>query len=366
MRKLVASYLISRHAAESLFMNSEGAREVFLDYDLPPHLIAQEPLAERDAARLLVLERSTGSIRHSRFLELAGFLKTGDLVVLNDTRVVPARLLGKRSRTGGKWEGLFLRVLTDMSWEMLCQTRGRLLPGEEIDVADAGPILQVVSYAGPGRWIMKPLVPGSVFEILERFGHVPLPPYIRAGCDAPADRARYQTLHANKPGAVAAPTAGLHFTPRVFEALRARGVDWSFVTLHVGLGTFQPLKGNDFRTHVLHAEAGTLPLETGRAMAACKERGGRVIAVGTTTARVLETAAREKSLSWEGQTSLYICPPYEFQAVDGLITNFHLPRTSLLLLVQALAGSTHLRKAYMTAIEEGYRFYSYGDAMLVI
>jgi S-adenosylmethionine:tRNA ribosyltransferase-isomerase len=337
------------------------------DYDLPPELIAQEPCEPRDHARLLVANRVDQSIQHHRFFDLPRLLRPGDLLVLNDTRVLPARLLGARARTGGKWEGLFLRELPDASWEMLCQTRGTLQEDEVVNV-EPGPL--TLRLQGPlpgGRWQVKPLLPGSTVELLDRFGHVPLPPYIRKGTATEADRARYQTIYAKAAGAVAAPTAGLHFTERVFAGLRERGIAWTQVTLHVGLATFQPIQVDDYTQHPMHAEWGQITQTAVDAINDCKARKGRVIAVGTTSVRVLESVARQGDLqSWSGETDLFIHPPYEFKIVDGLVTNFHLPRTTLLLLVAALAGVDLLRITYQSAIAERYRFYSYGDAMLIV
>jgi S-adenosylmethionine:tRNA ribosyltransferase-isomerase len=337
------------------------------DYSLPAHLIAQEPAEPRDHARLLVARRSGATLTHHRFFDLPNLLLPGDLLVLNDTRVLPARLLGKRASTGGKWEGLFLRQVPDGSWEMLCQTRGRLRPGECIHVDGGALQLELVAQLPGGRWQVRPLTAVSAVDLLERFGRMPLPPYIRKGVAHAADRTRYQTVYSAEPGAVAAPTAGLHFTPEVFEGLRGRGIEWSFVTLHVGLGTFRPIEADDYTQHVMHSEWGRLPESAVLAIRACRERRGRVVAVGTTAVRVLETAGRFGPLQpWTGETDLFIYPPYDFLAVDALITNFHLPHTSLLLLVAAFAGSELLRRAYETAITDGYRFYSYGDAMLIL
>jgi S-adenosylmethionine:tRNA ribosyltransferase-isomerase len=343
----------------------------FLDYHLPPQLIAQEPCTPRDQSRLLIARRQTGTIAHHHFRDIADLLDPGDTLVLNDTRVVPARLLGKRARTGGRWEGLFLRTSPDGLWEMLSQTRGRLLEGEEIEI-DPGPLrLRLVCKTPERHWLAQPELPGEAeldtFAVLQKFGHIPLPPYVRKGRADAADIERYQTVFAHKPGAVAAPTAGLHFTPELLEQLERRGIRRTFVTLHVGLGTFQPIQVDDYRQHPMHAEWGELPAETADALNTCKASGKRVVAVGTTAVRVLESVAASGPLRpWSGETSLFIYPPYSFRAVDGLVTNFHLPRTSLLLLVGAFAGIELLREAYKTAIEQQYRFYSYGDAMLVL
>lgn len=341
----------------------------FLDYDLPPHLIAQEPCAERDRSRLLVVDRATQALSYRHFQNLPELLAPGDLLVLNDTRVVPARLLGRRSKTGGAWEGLFLRTTPEGAWEMLSQTRGRLLEGEMIDVEPGSLRLRLIQKTPERHWLVMPEAAGEstdALALLQKHGHIPLPPYVRKGRAGTADVERYQTVYARTPGAVAAPTAGLHFTPALFEALEHRGIAQAFVTLHVGLGTFQPIQVADFREHPMHAEWGELPASTADALNACRARGSRIVAVGTTSVRVLETVAGSGPLRpWSGETRLFIHPPYSFRAVDALITNFHLPRTSLLLLVGALVGSDLLRRAYETAVEQQYRFYSYGDAMLV-
>jgi S-adenosylmethionine:tRNA ribosyltransferase-isomerase len=337
------------------------------DYELPPHLIAQEPCAERDQARLLVVRRADQTLEHRVFHDLPELLNPGDLLVLNDTRVLPARLLGRRARTGGKWEGLFLSEQTGGCWELLCQTRGRLSEGETIQV-EPGPLELVLAGRTPaGHWLARPNPAGSPVDLLERHGQVPLPPYVRKGRAADADRERYQTVYARRAGAVAAPTAGLHFTPRLFERLGQRGVARTFVTLHVGLGTFQPIQVENVAEHKMHREWGEIPVAAAAAVAECRTRGGRVVAVGTTSVRILETVAATGPVrAWSGETDLFIYPPYRFQAVDALVTNFHLPRTSLLLLVSALGGIDLLRRAYKTAIERQYRFFSYGDAMLIL
>jgi S-adenosylmethionine:tRNA ribosyltransferase-isomerase len=337
-----------------------------LDYQLPPHLIAQEPLQERDQSRLMVLKRDGKSITHHVFADLPDLLDSKDLLVLNDTKVLPARLRGQRLRTGGKWEGLFLRQHPDGAWEMLSKTRGRLFKDEVLEIG-GGLRLRTVQQLGLGRWKMTPQSNESLVDLLGRFGEVPLPCYIRRGHAQDADRERYQTVYAREPGAVAAPTAGMHFTPRLFERLRQRGIGWAFVTLHIGTGTFQPIKEEAYSTHRMQAEWGELTAENAEAINACKERGGRVVAVGTTAVRVLETIGQSGSiLPWSGETELFIYPPFTFRVVDALITNFHLPHSTLLLLVAAFAGVDSLRTAYDRAIAENYRFYSYGDAMLVL
>ncbi len=338
----------------------------FLDFELPPELIAQEPCSSREQSRLLVVCRAHQSVAHRRFTDLPELLRQADLLVLNDTRVLPARVLGRRAQTGGKWEGLFLRETAEGFWEMLCQTRGRLRDGETI-LVDPGPLeLVLLRRTEGGRWLAQPSEPVNAPTLLQRHGHVPLPPYIRGGKAAPDDRRRYQTVFARHDGAVAAPTAGLHFTESLFARLRERGVATAFVTLHVGYGTFQPLPEGDYEHHRLHREWCDLPAATVEAIERCRHARGRVVAVGTTTVRVLETVAAHGPLApWTGETELFIRPTYPFRAVDALVTNFHLPRSSLLLLVQAFAGIELTRRAYQAAVDNRYRFFSYGDAMLI-
>ena len=336
-----------------------------LDYVLPAHLIAQTPPAARDGARLMVVDRATGGLQHQLFRDLPDLLVPGDLLVLNDSRVLPARVIGTREKTGGRWDGLFLRETTDGLWEMLAQTRGRPEVGEGIVVVP-GPLRLTLRGRAGGHWLAEPTPAAPAAKWLAKCGRVPLPPYIRKGVASDDDRERYQTVYARAAGSVAAPTAGLHFTPAVFDRLRARGVEWAFVTLHVGLGTFEPMKADDPSHHVMHAEWGEVPAVTVSAVRACRARGGRVVAVGTTTTRVLESAASGGDLQpWAGETDIFIRPPYLFGVVDALVTNFHLPRTTLLLLVAALAGSETVARAYAEAVRQEYRFYSYGDAMLI-
>jgi S-adenosylmethionine:tRNA ribosyltransferase-isomerase len=340
------------------------------DYDLPPHLIAQQPAPERDQSRLLVLRRGGPVVAHRAFADLPELLAPGDLLVLNDTRVIPARLLGRRGGTGGKWEGLFLRETADGLWELLSQTRGRLSAAETVlvEAPPAPPLpLELVSKTPERHWLVRPHGGGATAELLARYGQVPLPPYIRKGRAGEGDRERYQTVYARQSGAVAAPTAGLHFTPQLFERLHQRGVARAFVTLHVGVGTFQPIQVEDVTRHQVHREWGELPAATVAAVEACKARGGRVVAVGTTSVRVLETVAASGPLRpWCGESDLTIRPGFAFRAVDALVTNFHLPRSSLLMLVAAFTGLESMRAAYREAIARGYRFYSYGDAMLIV
>ncbi|GBD36053.1 S-adenosylmethionine:tRNA ribosyltransferase-isomerase [bacterium HR36] len=346
----------------------------WFDYDLPRELIAQEPLPERDEARLFVLYRQTGTWEHRHVYDLPELLCPGDLLVLNNTKVIPARLYGVRERTGGRWEGLFLRRLPSGQWELLAQTRGKPQLGELfiIEPNDAatknGPLTLVLEgRTEEGHWLCRPQPEAPPEQLLSLYGHVPLPPYIRQGRDCPEDRERYQTIYAERPGSVAAPTAGLHFTPRLFTRLAERGIDTVFVTLHVGVGTFQPITVPDAARHQMHAEWCEISQETAQRIVQCRALGGRVVAVGTTTVRTLETVAQNGSIrAWCGQTNLYIRPPFAFRAVDILMTNFHLPRSSLLVLVSAFAGLDLIQRAYQEAVRQRYRFYSYGDAMLII
>lgn len=337
------------------------------DYELPEAAIAQEPLAERDASRLLLLDRRGAGHAHHVFRELADLLSPGDLLVVNRTRVFPARLLGRRP-TGGVAEVLLIRRLAPDLWEALLRPGRRLRPGDRIELA-AGAFVCVESeaVAGDGRRRVRILGEGvDAATVPERLGHVPLPPYIRRP-DRPDDRDRYQTTFARETGSVAAPTAGLHFTPGLLTTLRERGIELCEVVLHVGPGTFRPVTVDDVADHRVAPEPYLLPTEAAEAVERARGRGGRVVAVGTTSTRVLETAARPGGLvrPGSGETDLVIVPGFRFQVVDALITNFHLPRSSLLLLVSAFAGREAVLRAYGEALRAGYRFYSYGDAMLI-
>jgi S-adenosylmethionine:tRNA ribosyltransferase-isomerase len=339
------------------------------DYHLPTHRIAQSPLPNRDDSKLMVVRRQTQSIEHLGFRDLPDLLQPADLLVFNDTKVIPARLRGTRARTGGRWEGLFIAVGPDGAWELMSQTRGRLTEGERIVIEAGGLLLELIRKTANGTWIAMPSPPhaGNAYEILEKHGLVPLPPYIRKGVAAADDRDRYQTIYAQVPGAVAAPTAGLHFTPRILERLTERGIRRAFVTLHVGVGTFRPIQVDHIEHHRMHSEWASVERDAVVAVQHCKTSHRRMIAVGTTTVRTLEFAARGREFGpFTGMVDLYITPPFSFQIVDALITNFHLPRSSLLVLVSAFAGVDLMRHAYREAIESGYRFYSYGDAMLIL
>jgi S-adenosylmethionine:tRNA ribosyltransferase-isomerase len=338
--------------------------ELFFDYDLPDHLIAQHPAERRDESRLLVLDRAADTISHHHFRDLPRFLRPNDLLVLNDTKVIPARVVGVRANTGGKWEGLFLRE-ADGVWELMTKTRGYPEIGERF-IVNGSLTLILTGRTEDRHWLMTPVPSGTPERLLEIHGQIPLPPYIRKGTADTADRERYQTVYAEHFGSVAAPTAGLHFTQELLGILKTQGVNSARVTLHVGLGTFAPVKVDDPLKHQIHAEWAEVTAETADAISRTKASGGRVVAVGTTTTRTLETAARSSNGMFRGETALYIHPPFEFRVLDGLLTNFHLPKTTLLLLVQAFSGSELLRRAYAEAIREEYRFFSYGDAMLIL
>jgi S-adenosylmethionine:tRNA ribosyltransferase-isomerase len=344
------------------------------DYDLPSELIASEPAPRREDARLLVIHRDSGDFEHRTIRDLPEYLHAGDALVLNDTRVLPARLFGTRTATGGKWEGLFLSVDSDGNWQVLGQTKGKLQPGETITVHKAHTpedpetfMLSLLKRGGEGQWTARPDSKASHIELLERFGTMPLPPYLNKPLATEQDRVRYQTTFADRPGSVAAPTAGLHFTPALFEQCSQRGVQIEKVTLHVGIGTFRPIQVEHLDDHVMHSEWCELSANTSARLNGVKNSGGRIVAVGTTSVRTLESASSSGTIKpFSGHTDLFIRPPYEFRAVNSLVTNFHLPQSSLLVLVSAFAGRELVREAYQTAIRERYRFYSYGDAMLIL
>jgi S-adenosylmethionine:tRNA ribosyltransferase-isomerase len=341
------------------------------DYDLPPELIAQEPLARRDAARLLVVRRSNGAIEHRQVRDLPGLLRPGDLVVVNDTRVVAARLIGRRVGTGGRWEGLFLRIDRESgAWQILAQTRGRPSIGEHVmlidrDGNDSLP-LRLVGRGAGGIWLAVPDSTEPAEAILARVGRVPLPGYIRGGAEREGDVERYQTVFARQGGSAAAPTAGLHFTEELLAGLADRGIGRASVTLHVGIDTFRPISAERLDDHPMHTEWCECPAETAAAVLETRARGGRVVAIGTTAVRTLETASRSGTVSaWCGPTDLFIKPGFRFHAADCLLTNFHMPRTTLMVLVSTFASRDLVRRAYEEAIRERYRFLSYGDAMLI-
>ncbi|MFM1801042.1 MAG: hypothetical protein RJA81_394 [Planctomycetota bacterium] len=339
------------------------------DFDLPESLIAQQPVEPRDSCRLMVLNRANQSWSHHIFSELPDLLRSGDLIVRNNTQVVPARLTGTRDRTGGHWECLILSLESHPDWLAITQTRGKPRPGETVTVGK-GLQLELVENRQAGQWIVRPLnIQGEKTgdQILEEHGHIPLPHYIRQGNDQPMDREWYQTVFAKESGSVAAPTAGLHFTPELNQTLYRKGIHSAEVTLHVGIGTFQPIRVSNVMEHRLHAEVAQIDETTIQKIRETKQQGGRVVAVGTTSTRTLETAALGGKLkAFHGPTDLYITPGFRFQVTDAMITNFHLPKSSLMVLISALAGREFVLNAYAEAIRTGYRFYSYGDAMLIL
>ncbi len=335
------------------------------DYDLPPEAIAQRPVEPRDQSRLLVLDRERGATEHHRFADLPDLLDRGDLLVMNDTRVIPARLFGSKRPGGGQVELFLIRRLEAGRWEAMLRASGRLRPGLVIDLPDGHEASVVRALSSP-HWEMALPEGDALDRLLDEHGHVPLPPYIRRP-DEVADRERYQTVYARSSGAVAAPTAGLHFTPQLLARLDAAGIERVMVTLHVGPGTFRPLDAAALRKGRLHREWYQLVPEAAERIRRTRSTGRRVVAVGTTATRVLETCAPAPGRveAGSGETELFIHPPYRPRIVDALVTNFHLPRSSLLMLVAAFAGRERVLAAYAEALREGYRFYSYGDAMLV-
>jgi S-adenosylmethionine:tRNA ribosyltransferase-isomerase len=346
------------------------------DYELPRELVAQEPLRNRVDARLMVVDRTRQAIEHYHIRDLPELLRAGDRLVLNDTKVIPAHLVGRRFPTGGRWQGLYLETTSEGHWKLLCKSRGRMKPGDSVELVDVegrpGIKLWLLEPLPEGQWLVHPESDDPTDVLLGRLGRVPLPPYIRGGQMVDADVTNYQTVFARVPGAVAAPTAGLHFSKELLRTLGERGVAMSAVTLHVGLGTFRPISAESLDAHQMHREWGELTATAAAELNASRHAKQRLIAVGTTVTRVLETAvraegaSRETFVAWRGETDLFIRPPFEFQAIDALLTNFHFPRTTLLVLVATLAGRELIERAYREAIAEEYRFYSYGDAMLIL
>lgn len=342
------------------------------DYTLPEELIAQCPVHPRDTSRLMVLHRGDSTIEHRHFRDLPTFMRPGDLLVLNDTRVIPARLFGRKADTGGQVELLLLKTRGSDLWEGLARPGRRLQPGTAVVFGDDILRADILEVTAEGGRIVR-LQPGvnshgqSVNDLLHELGELPLPPYITSG-PPPAERDVYQTIYAREEGSSAAPTAGLHFTERIFRVLDEQGVKRAFVTLHVGLGTFRPVQVEDIEDHEIHEEWFSVSEETARRINDTKKRGGRILAVGTTSARTLESASDESGEvhAMSGPTRLYITPGYRFRVVDALLTNFHMPRSTLLLLISAFAGRENVLQAYRLAVEARYRFLSFGDAMLLL
>ena len=333
------------------------------DFELPEELIAQTPIQQRDHSRLMHLDKQTGEISHEHFYDLPSFLKKGDCLVLNDSRVLPARLIGCRS-TGGSVELVLLRDLGEGRWECLSRPGRKTKPGTELSFGGGELTATVESVAEGGNRIVKFHYEGIFLEVLERLGKMPLPPYIKEELQ---DAERYQTVYSREVGSAAAPTAGLHFTRELLAQIEAMGVNVCYVTLHVGLGTFRPVKEDEIENHEMHSEFCVIPERTARIVTETKKAGNRVIAVGTTSCRTLESFAQEDgSLPVSsGWTNIFIYPGYRFKCIDALITNFHLPESTLIMLVSALAGREHVLNAYKCAVEERYRFFSFGDAMMI-
>jgi S-adenosylmethionine:tRNA ribosyltransferase-isomerase len=334
------------------------------DYDLPPEYIAQTPIEPRDAARLMVLHRASGKIEHAIFRDLGHYLRPGDVLVVNETRVIPARLYGRKIPSGGKVEILLLSRKEEQIWEAVVGGKG-LTAGRRVQI-ESGPEAEIVAVLDGPRRLVRFAAP--IEASLERIGHVPLPPYIHTPL---ADAERYQTVFARHPGSAAAPTAGLHFTPALIERLQAQGIRFAKVTLHVGLDTFAPVTEDNPQEHKMHSEWFQVTPQAAEIINQARRQGGRVVAVGTTSVRTLESAAHyakpgETVSAMEGATDLFILPGYRFRVVDAMVTNFHLPRSTLIMLVSAFATREQILFAYEVAKREGYRFYSFGDAMLIL
>ena len=334
-------------------------------YDLPQELIAQTPLDKRDSSRLLCLDRETGEVEHRSFFELPQFLKAGDCLVLNNSRVLPARLLGRRMPGGGACEVLLLTDKGGDVWECLVRPGKKLRPGAKVSFGNGELTATIEAEVEGGNRLVHFCYEGIFLEVLERLGEMPLPPYIK---EKLTDSERYQTVYSKELGSAAAPTAGLHFTKELLAQIEAMGVKVCYVTLHVGLGTFRPVKEDDILDHEMHSEFCIIPEETAQTINETKRAGGRVVAVGTTSCRTLESFANTDGTleAKSGWTKIFIYPGYTFKCIDALVTNFHLPESTLIMLVSALAGREHILNAYKIAVEERYRFFSFGDAMLII
>lgn len=333
-------------------------------YDLPPELIAQTPLEKRDESRLLCLDKATGEWSHHHFYELPDFLRAGDCLILNNSRVLPARLLGRRLPGGGACEVLLLQDKGDKVWECLVRPGKHLREGARVSFGDGELTAKIAEVLPDGNRLVSFDYEGIFLEVLERLGKMPLPPYIKEELQ---DQERYQTVYSKVNGSAAAPTAGLHFTPELLERIAAKGVGVGYVTLHVGLGTFRPVKEDEIEQHDMHSEYCTIPQETADLINRTKAKGGRVICVGTTSCRTIESWAGEDGTmtATGGWTNIYIYPGYRFKVMDALVTNFHLPESTLIMLVSALAGREHVLAAYEEAVRERYRFFSFGDAMFI-
>lgn len=333
-------------------------------FDLPEEQIAQTPVEPRDHSRLMTLDKRTGEVAHKHFYDIVDLLEPGDCLILNDSRVLPARVYGVKEETGAHVEFLLLENKGNDTWEALAKPGKRAKKGSRFVFGDGLLRCEVVDVLEDGNRLIRFEYEGVFFQLLDEIGQMPLPPYIKAKLE---DKERYQTVYSHETGSAAAPTAGLHFTPELLEKIKQKGVELGFVTLHVGLGTFRPVSAERLTDHKMHAEHYYMPQSTADLINAAKERGGRVIAVGTTSCRTIESVAQREGGFRESQgwTDIFIYPGYEFKGLDGLITNFHLPESTLIMLVSALAGREHVLKAYETAVKEQYRFFSFGDAMFI-
>lgn len=333
-------------------------------YDLPPELIAQTPLSDRTASKLLVMDKESGEIEHRHFYDILNYLREGDCLVMNNTRVIPARLYGAKEKSGGKIEFLLLKRLELDKWEVILRPGKKAKPGSRFEFGGGLLRAEVLEVIEDGNRIVRFEYDGVWEELLDKLGEMPLPPYIK---EKLTDRERYQTVYSKIEGSAAAPTAGLHFTNELIEKIKAKGVDIAYLTLHVGLGTFRPVSVENVEEHLMHSEYYEVSAESAEKINAVRKRGGRIIAVGTTSVRTLETVADADGTmkAASGDTSIFIYPGYKFKAVDALITNFHLPESTLLMLVSALAGKENIFNAYKIAVEEKYRFFSFGDAMFI-
>lgn len=334
------------------------------DYFLPQELIAQEPLRFREQSRLLVIDKNTGKIRHRSFSDVLEYLHKGDVLVSNNTRVIPARLFGHKEETGALIEVVLLKRLDQKHWEALVRPGKRIKPGTVIVFKKGVLSARAVDVTPSGERVLEFIYDGVFEEKLDILGQVPLPPYIHKKLD---DQERYQTVYARYPGSAAAPTAGLHFTNSLIESIKEKGIEWVEILLHVGLGTFRPVKAENIKHHNMHSEDYAISFEAANSINNAMQQGRRIISVGTTTTRALESAYSDgKIRPGESSTDIFIYPGYEFKVISGLITNFHLPKSTLLMLVSALAGRDNIMKAYTEAVEQQYRFFSFGDAMLII
>ncbi|XOW49190.1 tRNA preQ1(34) S-adenosylmethionine ribosyltransferase-isomerase QueA [Staphylococcus haemolyticus] len=335
------------------------------DYDLPESLIAQTPLKDRDQSRLLVLGRNSGNIEHKHFKDVINYLETGDTLVLNDTRVMPARLFGLKEETGAKVEMLMLTRIENNDWEVLLKPAKRIKVGNKLSFGEGKIIAECIEELDQGGRIMRLHYEGILKERLNELGEMPLPPYIKERLDDPD---RYQTVYAKESGSAAAPTAGLHFTDELLDEIRAKGINIAFITLHVGLGTFRPVSVEDINDHEMHSEYYQMTQETANLLNQTKKEGHRIISVGTTSTRTLETIRRDYNefVAVSGWTDIFIYPGFTYKAIDGLITNFHLPKSTLVMLVSAFSSRENILNAYKEAVKLEYRFFSFGDAMLII